>query len=473
MQNMYIKILLFAFFTCSISACKKQLDVFPTSQEVDGNVIADRQGAQTVLNGVYYLFADAVNQQQIQWVSVNEVPASGLSGLVASVYSGYDLAEHTYNSQSYTIPDMWNYNYAIINAANGFIKNVLPVTSIADSVKTEMIGEARFLRAFANTNLLLYFGQYADVTSKYGNMLRTEFVSSKNLTLPRSTVAETYDYIVTDLDSAIAALPNINAAGNTSASVWAAKLLKARLLINRNAEGDNASVISLTKDMIANSPFTLEDSVKDIFLNKNLASKEVILGVQPFPTQAYKYQYLNYIFSSYIASDSLLSMLANDPRSNWMVKKGFNYFIPDGAPVITKYYTKDVNNPTPDPLTEYSYAFRLTEAYLLEAEAIVASGGEMNEARDLLKTVLQHAGFTEFTEVDAATTQAQLQLLIVKEEMKNFVFESGLDWFAVRRLPFATLQNLLPTIKNKEVLTLPIPQTEINRNLQIQQNPGY
>ncbi|MGH2648442.1 MAG: hypothetical protein ACRDE8_12770, partial [Ginsengibacter sp.] len=45
-------------FCCSIGACKKQLNVFPTTSEVDGNVITDEKSAITTLNGVYYRFAD-------------------------------------------------------------------------------------------------------------------------------------------------------------------------------------------------------------------------------------------------------------------------------------------------------------------------------------------------------------------------------------------------------------------------------
>jgi len=91
----------------------------------------------------------------------------------------------------------------------------------------------------------------------------------------------------------------------------------------------------------------------------------------------------------------------------------------------------------------------------------------------LLKTVMGHAGFTDLSSVDAATTAAQLQLLIVQEEMKNFVGEAGQDWFALRRLPFSTVQCLLPTIIDKSLLLLPVPDAEIISNDKIKQNPNY
>ena len=332
-----------------------------------------------------------------------------------------------------------------------------------------MIAEARFLRAFGNADLLLYYGQYHDTTSKYGIIVRTEFVDATNISLPRSTVAETYKSILADLDSAIAGLPAQNSQA-WYANASAAKLLKARMLINRGTAGDYNEVISLTSDIIQNSPFTLEPNTQDIFLTKGLTSKEVILGVQPFPNETYKfYQYQYYL--SYNATDSLLSLFANDPRSQSIYKD-------DGNPYtivneLTKYYSDDPVNVDPIPLCEDSYAFRLSEAYLLKAEAITLSNGDLSQAKTLLETVMSHAGLTDFSEVDAAPSAAALQLLIVKEEMKNFVGENGADWFALRRLPLSAIQTIRPEVQSADNLILPIPNSETLYNNKMIQNPGY
>jgi len=57
--------------------------------------------------------------------------------------------------------------------------------------------------------------------------------------------------------------------------------------------------------------------------------------------------------------------------------------------------------------------------------------------------------------------------------MKSFVGEAGQDWFALRRLPFATVQGLLPSIIDQHLLLLPIPDAEIISNDKIKQNPNY
>lgn len=468
-------IIILALFSWAITACSKQLNVYPSSSEVDGNVITDVKSAQTTLNGVYYRFADGgVDYNNVpvsSWYEVNENFPSQLSGMLSYTFGGGGLDEHLYDAKTPGIDAIWNYGYGIVNAANGFLKNIAPLSNITSTAKKQMIAEAKFLRAFGNTELLLYYGEYADPASAYGIIVRNEFVEPKNLYLPRVSVAESYDSILADLNSAIPDLPSTNSSA-AYANAWTAKLLKARVLINRGTSADMDAVISLTNDIITNGPFVLEGNVKDIFLTKNVASKEVMMGILPYPNQQWKWQGFIY-YNSYSPNEFMTDLFAGDPRTAWQiqtVKNAYGNYV-----AHTKYYPGPVA-PTPITFTsvsEYSYAFRLSEAYLLKAEALIAKGGSLDEAKTLLKTVLSHAGVTNFTDIDAADSGPQMQLLTIKEEMRSFVNEAGQDWFAVRRLPFSTLQTLLPSIKDKALLILPIPDAEIVANKSMKQNPGY
>ncbi|MGH2644784.1 MAG: RagB/SusD family nutrient uptake outer membrane protein, partial [Chitinophagaceae bacterium] len=392
MKNQNIKLFVALLPFLVLSACKKELNVYPTTSEVDGKVITDQQSAFTVLNGIYYRFADVSvdrnNVPSVEWSDVNEALPSTLSGTLSNSSQPWNPSGFT--PSTYGTDFQWVYGYNIVNAANGFLKNIAPVTTIPSATKEEMIAEAKFLRAFGNTQLLLYYGQYYNANSKYGIILRDQFVTSANINLPRSTVSQCYSAILNDLDSAIAYLPSLNSQ-IYYANVWAAKLLKARLLINRGAQGDYTEVINLTQDIISNGPFSLEDSTKDIFLSDGFSSKEVILGIQPFPNETYKFKNNQYYYQ-YPGTPELDTLLANDPRNQW-VYQVVNYY---GTPTdeFTKYYSGDPNNPIQTPLSEYSYAFRLTEAYLLQAEAITLSGGDLTMAKSLLNTVRDHAGFT-------------------------------------------------------------------------------
>ncbi|WP_431215861.1 RagB/SusD family nutrient uptake outer membrane protein [Puia sp. P3] len=228
-------------------------------------------------------------------------------------------------------------------------------------------------------------------------------------------------------------------------------------------------MISLTSDIISNGPFLLEDSLKDIFLRKGFNSSEVMLGIQPYPGQRYKSTALEWG-----ETPAFTGLLTGDARSRWMYFVNADW-LPDAFNEVTKYYAgKDPSNPRPTPLNENCYAFRLTEAYLLKSEAIVLSGGSGTTAKSLLSIVLAHsgAGLQQLAAVDSAATQEALQLEIVKENLRNFLFENGVDWLALRRLPFAAIQRINPNIKDPNRLILPIPAAELNYN-PIIQNPGY
>ncbi|MCD2424907.1 RagB/SusD family nutrient uptake outer membrane protein [Niabella pedocola] len=459
------------------AGCKKQLNVFPTTSEVDGMVITDAKSAATVLNGVYYRFAnsgaDNNDAPVIKWDQVSEWRYSQLCGS-AAVQQSIDLplSDHSYNATDGVALMFWTYGYSLVNAANGFLKNIDPLSNIPDASKKQMIAEARFLRAYANTYLLLNFGEFYDLNSAYGIVLRDAFVKPDNIRKSRSSVKEVYDFILADLSDAwIDALPDRNTK-NFYTNKWAAKQLKARVLMNRGTADDYNQVISLTQSIIAGSPYTLEPNTKDIFWTKGTASNEVMLSVAPVAGQGAKYQsYLYYITATPSAFGQ--SLFANDPRNTWVyqtVKNRSNR----NVLAFTKYYPGPTTGLQSMAITENGYAFRLSEAYLLQAEAITAAaGGNLETARTLLKTVMGRSGVTNFSEVDAAAAASKLREVVVKETMRNFICESGLDWQAMRRLPFATVQSWLPVIKAKNQLIFPIPQSEIKSNDLIQQTPGF
>jgi hypothetical protein len=70
------------------------------------------------------------------------------------------------------------------------------------------------------------------------------------------------------------------------------------------------------------------------------------------------------------------------------------------------------------------------------------------------------------------STPSALQLEIVKENIRKYVYENSVDWFSLRRLPFVAIQQINPLIPDPTKLILPIPPAELNFN-NVFQNPGY
>jgi len=462
----------------TLNACNKQLSAPPQNSKVDNNTILDQATAQIALNGVYYNFA-AANPVKNGWQDHQTIP-SRLAGYMASGFApgGYDLNQ---NAEVQVNLPYWNECYGLLNAANGVINGVraLPDIKFAKGRKAGIIGEASFLRAYGHYRLLSYYAEWNDINSKYGVLLRDQLSNLGNIPKARSNVKESYDFILKDLDTAIADAPATNP--NYYATRSAARVLKMRVLMMRGGAGDYTNILQLADAVMADTSFALEANAEDIFHNKGLDSKEVILGLKPQAQQTMDYyskshQYYPGASSLYVATQSLKDLYANDPREAWIVGDTNT-----NSAIISFYFTKFyVPKTDVSDVSETDYAIRLTEVYLLKAEAIIRSGGNLEDARQLIHTIQSKAGITatannsNYLAVEAATTADALLVETYKEVARSLVGEDGLEWLALLRLPFATVQMIKPTITTKAQYVFPIPHNEFLYNPIIgDQNPGY
>lgn len=121
---------------------------------------------------------------------------------------------------------LWNDNYLNIKNVNtllGGIDNV-PVNTDADRARIEQFkAEAYFIRAFNYTNLLRSYGGVVLINQKFN--LNDDFTVQE-----RASLQETLDFILSDLDKAIAGLPLKGEIDQGRATKGAAAALKSRLL---------------------------------------------------------------------------------------------------------------------------------------------------------------------------------------------------------------------------------------------------
>ncbi|MBV7530675.1 RagB/SusD family nutrient uptake outer membrane protein [Chitinophaga sp. sic0106] len=452
------------------AACNKELGKLPENARVEGNTILDQRTSEIALNGVYYRFANVdAGTNTTRWRDNEFIPAA-CAGYMGSGYGADPMEENAYTNSGFTTGP-WSSSYTLVNAANGVIEGVtaLPDNAFTENRKKEILAESRFMRAYGHFRLLSLYGEWYDKSSAYGALLRTEFVTLGNIPKKRNTVQESYDLILGDVNYAIE-----NAAAsrpNYYVNQWVAKALKLRILLSY---GDYAAAATLAQDIISNSPYKLETNVKDIFYLKGMASTEVLLGVQPQQNQASYYynlssQYYPGASSLYVAKQALKDLLNNDPRQSWLIGPA-NSYVP-GTYYFLKYIAA---NTKATAISETAYAFRLTEVYLLGAEALLRSGGSVATAKNLVKEVMKHAGVTDFSAIDnAATTNEQL-LQVYYEIARSLTGEDGQEWQALLRLPFATVQQLRPEITDKLQYIFPVPRAEFQQNPSFgDQNKGY
>jgi len=475
MKNISIYLLL-AVTVFGLHGCNKQLDALPQNSKIDKIVILDQGTAQIALNGVYYAFANA-NRTKTDWLKHQILPGM-LTGYLGYGYGQEDHEENRNNKLS----DYWAESYVLLNTANGVIKGIndLPDNKFAGNKKKEMLAEARFLRAYAHFKLLSYYGQWFKLDSPLGVLLRDELSTLSNINKARSSVKDSYDFILEDLNYAVTNGPEENE--KFYATKWAAMLLKMRVLMSRGQAADYTQVIDLADDVIA-GPYVLEDNPKDIFHTKGMSSDEVILAIQPQVNQELDYysksaKYWPGASSLYVAKRALLNLLEDDPRLDWMI--GSESEEVDSAPdtyYFAKYYKE---NTAPSQLSETDYAMRLTEVYLLKAEAIARSNGSLNDAKNLVHLIQSKSDVTATTntrhylDVANAANKDDLLVEIYKETARSLVAEDGMEWLALLRLPLVTITSLKPTLQNEMQFIFPVPVSEFRYNPSFgDQNPGY
>lgn len=465
-----------AILVMTLHACKKELSALPKDAKVDANTILDQGTAQIALNGAYYNFANATTLKT-GWL--NHQTAPGM--LAGFLVNGYSTSPEEENRNTSFASHYWSESYILLNTTNGIIKGVtaLPDDKFAGKRKQEILAETKFLRAYAHFKLLSYYGEWFKSDSPFGILIRDELSTLSNISKKRSSVKESYDFILSDLDEVIANAPETNP--NYYVTKWAGMALKMRVLMCRGGSADYAEVINLANNLIDKGPYLLEPNAEDIFHKNGLSSKEVILGLKPQANQeldanSKTRQYWPGVSFLNTASARLKTLLNNDPRQAWITGSRNTRGLKESY-----YFTKYVKEgSTASIVSETDYALRLTEVYLLKAEAIVRSGGSLNDAKAVVHQIQAKAGITAtmnaapYLSIENANTQTDLLLEIFKENVKSLVGEDGMEWLALLRLPFETVKLLKPTIASQAQYILPVPKTEFTYNPAFGlQNPGY
>ncbi len=176
------------------------------------------------------------------------------------------------------VTSAWRIHYATIGNANALITSADNADFSQEKVD-QLVGQAKFWRAFAYFQLTQYFGEVPIIT--------TENVSNADK-VGQSPVSDIYAVIVQDLKDAEAGLP-VSFPERIKPTKWAAKSLLAKVYLSM--EGwplKDASALPLAaakaKEVIDQGPYSLEADFKDLWLEaNNLTNSEYIFFFKGVP----------------------------------------------------------------------------------------------------------------------------------------------------------------------------------------------
>ena len=475
----FIQISVLIAAAAAVTSCDKQLNAIPGQSKVYENLIVDAPSAEVALNGAYYSYAlcspDYYGVESTGNPIYTEILPASFCGLIYDEDNG-DLLVHGQSAGAY-VDYMWTTYYGQLTAANYVIAAVSAADDklFAGNRKKEIIAEAKTLRALIHTTLFKMFGYTWDINSKYGIILRNDATAIGNVNEPRSTVKDTYDSIIADLDDAIANAPDANPNYYVNKNV--AKLAKARVLMMRGQNGDYADAVTLCRQIIGSGTYALEAKTTDIFHKLGLDSKEVIFGIKPKPGQSAvrKAYHTASSWNQFWFYDNFVNLFAeSDLRHSEIMaydNDGYNTgYIP------LKHYTMDGKSVS-NTAGETRFIMRLSEAYMLEAEGILRSTGDVAAAKALVKTVEEAAGVTDFTAFDAISTKDALLEEIFKEGLRNFHTEDAIELTYMLRFPESLVQSIHSQYSQRAFYVLPIPDSEFEYNTALSkstdQNPEF
>lgn len=252
-----------------ISGCES-LDRSPDNQLSSGTFWKTETHARQAIVGVYAMFRDANICGEIF-----EEDAGGFIG------TGYDrgffnVVKGSYNSTTGVVTSKWSALYEGVARANSVIQNVSKMTDYLDQPTIDKyVGEAKFLRAYFYNMLLNYWGGVPIYDESI--VVAEKFSEMKE---PRSTAEQVREFILKDLDAAIAVLPEHGswaASDYGRATKGAAQALKGKVLLYAK---DYAGAATQFQSVISSGKYSLYKSYPDLFLPGGDASDEMIFAVQ-------------------------------------------------------------------------------------------------------------------------------------------------------------------------------------------------
>jgi len=435
-------------------SCKKLVEVgAPENQLTTDKIFADTASATAAVVNIYALFDKTIDPNYNKYLGIytDELFFPG------STSFSVEFNQSRLTSVNADVSSIWSNYYFIIYSCNQVIEQLQHNTKFPAGKTVTLIGEAKFLRAYANFYLVNTFGPVPLI-------LTTDVAQTAKAA--RADSAAVYRQIVRDLEDAQNSLPESYAGGEkVRASKRAATAMLARVALYQRNWMQAAELATM---VIGSGLYSLSPTPSDVFL---AGSDEAIL--QFWTQNGYIADAAQLIPTSgapnYPVSASLLS--AFEPgdlrKTSWLG----SIAVASGSNAVTYYYPYKYHNRAGNSgAAEYLSALRLAEQYLIRAEANAQQGNIPACIQDL-NVIRERAGLTDLSPGLSADA---CMAAVTQEWRLEFCLEWGHRFLNLKRtgrlnaVMGAYKQTWLPT-----GVLFPVPQKELTYDAFLTQNAGY
>jgi starch-binding outer membrane protein, SusD/RagB family len=229
-----------------------------------------------------------------------------LAALYANTLNGWPVNQGNYADESGSIigPDWITTNngtmkywpYDVIRRIN-ILLTELPEGAVAEDEKAAMIGQAKFLRAYHYFRTVYYHGGVP--------IIKTPQELTDDLNVSRNSTAECFDFIIQDLDEAIAALPNKYDGDNRGkVDKASAMAFKGRVLLYKASPQFNSS--NPYDNQYWNDAYAANKAAKDFLDANGYGLLENYVDI--FETEGHKENILSVIYNDPVKTDGRFEM---------------------------------------------------------------------------------------------------------------------------------------------------------------------
>ncbi|GET45480.1 RagB/SusD family nutrient uptake outer membrane protein [Capnocytophaga felis] len=417
----------------------------------------------------------------------------------ATTNSIVSIEEHSQDQSNSNIKRDWNKYLQGINLANAVIVNVDRVTdpTLTPTERKKWKAEARILKAWMLFDMVRFWGDIPIPSLEIPEISSGNIAQTYELLFPeRKPVLEVYAEIKSNLEAALADAPEVQANDKFVLNKAVANALLAKVYAEKPIRNYSKTIEYC--NAVESYGFTLLNDYADLFqLNEPGAdgfstdvkirnSAESIFeitystGGQNWLTSLFGKNYINpksrYDWAKWVTPSR--DLITAFDAENDQIRK--NQAIIWGQPSWSIYYPSD-NYPFMYKIRSGANSvikLRLADILLLKAEAYAALG-DLQNATALVNRVRARVKLPPI----APNSQEEVKKAVLNERRLELAFE-GHRWFDLVRNDMAieTINSLntrdsgrlkMKYPLTEDTLLFPVPQSEIENNPKLTQNPGY
>jgi starch-binding outer membrane protein, SusD/RagB family len=477
-----------------LNSCKKEfLELAPISNANVDNFYNTEKDFELAINGAYIsLRSSGVYHDYVPLIGDLHSDNTTVGTTAGARTAFFELSEFKEQPTSSIVSAVWNNHYQGIVRCNIILERIDAVTFQNAATKSQIVGEARFLRALLYFNLVRIFGEVPLVLKEIKEI-------SNAYSEGRTAVPQIYTAIEDDLKLAADNLPASYTGTNIGrATSGAARGILGKVYLTQKKFSEAVTVL---KAVTSANTYQLLPVFADLWKPANKNNKESLFEVQ-FKRQAGSGTGSSYSvrFTPYLSSQALLGVATteggyNTPREDLMnayktndlrrsVSVAAGYTDQNGNNItgLSGRHTKKFMGPylNGQGAEDNWPVLRYADVLLMLAESLnEVSFAANGEAYTLINLVRTRAGLGALsataTDPDLRVADQQAFRLAVENERRIELAFEGHRWFDLVRTGRA-----LPVLQSKGFniaayqLVLPVPQSQIDINPSvIVQNAGY